>query len=330
LQPGWEHCGARRRECGGKATADSRNRYPKKLNLIMNVSISSSDLSFSEKARAVVELLKVRLSLLVVFSAGMTFILGLKSELIWLDFILFLLGGFLVTGSANIINQIIEIDRDKLMKRTENRPLPTGRISPFEATITSAVLFIIGFVLMLVFANPTTALLGFLSLLLYAFAYTPLKKVGPVAVLVGAIPGALPPMIGWVAATNMLSYEAFLLFGIQFIWQFPHFWAIAWLGYDDYKRAGYQLLPSKGGRDLNTAFNIMIYTLFLIPTSLLPTYFGMVGSTAGVIVCIAGIAFLILTFYLMKTCSRQAALKMMLGSVIYLPIVQIAYVLDKI
>jgi len=296
----------------------------------MEVSAINGGLTVSQKAKAIVELLKVRLSLLVVFSAGMTYILGMKSQLVWLDFVLFLLGGFMVTASANIINQIIEIDRDLLMKRTQNRPLPTKRITPNEASIISSLLFIVGFVLMYIFANPATAILGGFSLVLYAFAYTPLKKVGPIAVFVGAIPGALPPMIGWVAATNLLSYEAFLLFGIQFIWQFPHFWAIAWLGYEDYKKAGYQLLPSKGGRDLNTAFNIMIYTLFLIPISLLPTYFGMVGSTAGVVVCLAGIAFLALTFYLMKTCSRQAALKMMLGSVIYLPIVQIAYVLDKI
>ncbi|MFK7899303.1 MAG: heme o synthase [Cyclobacteriaceae bacterium] len=287
-------------------------------------------ITIGEKVKAYIELLKVRLSLLVVFSAGMTYMLGLKTAMIWSDFILFLLGGFLITGGANIINQIKEKEFDKMMKRTMNRPLPTGKISPIHAAIYSFLLVLSGFLLILNYANLNTALLALLSVVLYGFAYTPLKRVGPIAVLIGAIPGALPPMIGWVAITNSFSYEAFLLFGIQFIWQFPHFWAIAWLGYDDYKKAGFELLPSRGGRDMNTAINIMIYTLFLIPMSLLPTYVGMVGQTAGIVVGVSGVLFLALTFHLMKTCSRQAALKMMLGSVIYLPIVQIAYVMDKI
>ncbi len=178
--------------------------------------------------------------------------------------------------------------------------------------------------------NLLTALLSLLSLILYAFVYTPLKRVGPIAVFVGAIPGALPPMIGWVAVSNGITTEALILFGIQFIWQFPHFWAIAWVAFEDYAKAGFKLLPSSNGRDLNTAFNIMIYTLFLIPISLLPMYIGLTGITSGIIVTIAGILFLMQTFYLMKKCDTKAAKWMMFGSFLYLPIVQIAFVLDKI
>jgi protoheme IX farnesyltransferase len=147
---------------------------------------------------------------------------------------------------------------------------------------------------------------------------------------VGAIPGALPPLLGWVAATNGFSVEAWIIFGIQFIWQFPHFWAIAWVADDDYKKAGFKLLPSGGKKDLNTAIQIMIYTLFLIPLGLLPTQFGITGINSALVATICGVLFLSQTFYLMKECSKEAALKIMFGSFLYLPIVQVAYLLDKI
>jgi heme o synthase len=151
-----------------------------------------------------------------------------------------------------------------------------------------------------------------------------------VAVLIGAIPGALPPLIGWVAYTNQINVEGLLLFGIQFIWQFPHFWAIAWVLDEDYKRAGFKLLPSGGGKDLNTAFQIMIYTLMLIPLGLIPAKLGLTGINSAIITTVCGVLFLMQTFYLMKDCSSKAAKQIMFGSFFYLPIVQIAFVLDKV
>jgi protoheme IX farnesyltransferase len=167
-------------------------------------------------------------------------------------------------------------------------------------------------------------------MILYSFVYTPLKRVGPIAVFVGAIPGALPPLLGWTAATGHISYEAMIIFGIQFIWQFPHFWAIAWVADEDYKRAGFKLLPCGGQKDLNTAIQIMIYTLFLIPLGLLPATFGITGIHSAIAVTICGVLFLAQTFSLMKSGDRRSALKIMFGSFLYLPIVQIAYLLDKI
>jgi protoheme IX farnesyltransferase len=167
-------------------------------------------------------------------------------------------------------------------------------------------------------------------MILYSFVYTPLKRVGPIAVFVGAIPGALPPLLGWVASTGKISYEGLIIFGIQFIWQFPHFWAIAWLADEDYKKAGFRLLPFGGQRDLNTAIQIMIYTLFLLPLGMLPAKFGITGIDSAIVATVCGVLFLAQTFSLMKTGSRASALRIMFGSFFYLPIVQIAYLIDKI
>ncbi|MFN6943383.1 MAG: heme o synthase [Cytophagaceae bacterium] len=281
------------------------------------------------KAKAYFELLKFRLSFLVVFSGGMGYLLGAQT-INWISFMSFLLGGFFVTGSSNIINQIIEKDLDKLMTRTSGRPLPTGRLSVSEAVIFCLVLALSGFVILFKFVGILPAFLTFLSLLLYGFVYTPLKRVSSIAVLVGAIPGALPPLIGWVAATGGISIEGLLLFGIQFIWQFPHFWAIAWVLDEEYKKAGFKLLPFGGAKDLNSAFQIMIYTLMLIPLGLIPAKLELTGINSAVIATVCGVLFLMQTFSLMKNCSNKAALKIMFGSFLYLPIVQIAFVLDKI
>ncbi|MBD3626596.1 heme o synthase [Cyclobacterium sp.] len=283
------------------------------------------------RLRAYMELLKVRLSALVTFSAVFGFILGHSGQVFsWSTFVALIAGGFLVSGASGAANEIKEREYDKLMKRTQNRPLPMQVISVNEAywfTIISAAL---GIALLGFFTNWLTTSLGVLSMILYVFLYTPLKRVGPIAVLVGAIPGAMPPLLGWTAATGSISYEALIIFGIQFIWQFPHFWAIAWVSDEDYKKAGFKLLPSGGQKDLNTAIQIMIYTLFLLPLGLLPTYFGFTGLNSGVVATICGVLFLAQTFSLMKDCSRKSALKIMFGSFLYLPIVQIAYLLDKI
>ena len=246
------------------------------------------------------------------------------------NFLGFVLGGFLISGCSVTINQIVEREYDAIMNRTRNRPIPSGRILVTEALWFSIGTGLAGFVILMITTNPLTVLLSLASLILYAFVYTPLKRVGPIAVFVGAIPGALPPMIGWAAATGTLSYEALIIFGIQFIWQFPHFWAIAWVSDEDYKRAGFKLLPGGGGKDLSTAINIMIYTLFLLPLGLLPSYFGLTGLTSGIVATICGVLFLAQTFNLMKDTSNQKARRIMFGSFIYLPIVQITFLLDKL
>jgi protoheme IX farnesyltransferase len=283
------------------------------------------------KAKAYFEMLKFRLSSLVVFSAAIGYILALPgNDVNWNHFMLFLLGGFLMTGSSNIINQIIEKDIDKLMKRTAKRPLPTGRVSVSEAVYLSVVMGVTGLAILLIYINLQTALLTLLSLVLYGFAYTPMKRVSSIAVLIGAIPGALPTLIGWVAITNQINVEGLLLFSIQFIWQFPHFWAIAWVLDDDYKNAGIRLLPAGGEKNINTAFQIMIYTLMLIPLGLIPAKLGITGINSAIIATVCGVLFLMQTFYLMKECSSKAARQIMFGSFLYLPIVQIAFVLDKV
>ncbi|OUJ75581.1 heme o synthase [Hymenobacter crusticola] len=281
------------------------------------------------KAKAYFQLLKFRLALTVAFSSAIGYLLGAR-ELNWGLAMLVLLGGLAVTGSANTINQIHEVELDKLMKRTAKRPLPKGILSVTEAWVFAILVGCLGLFILAHFFNPLTAALSLLSLILYGFIYTPLKTISPVCVAVGAIPGGMPPLLGWVAATGVLGVEAWVLFGIQFMWQFPHFWAIAWVLDEDYKKAGFKMLPTPGGKDLRTAFQIMTYTLLLIPLSLLPLELGMTGKTSALIAVVCGVLFLTQTFYLMRTCSKKAAMNIMFGSFLYLPIVQIALVFDKL
>lgn len=296
----------------------------------MNGAPISISHSLGIKARALVELLKVRLSLLVAFSCAFGYSLAARGSVDWTILVMLTLGGFLLSGASVCINQLIEKDLDAVMERTRNRPLPTGRISSREATVFALACLLMSLVILWIFTNPLTVMLSIVSMVLYSFIYTPLKRVGPIAVFVGAIPGALPPLLGWIAATGSITYEALIIFGIQFIWQFPHFWAIAWVADDDYKKAGFKLLPSGGGKDLNTAIQIMIYTMFLIPLGLLPATFGITGIKSAIIATVCGVAFFAQTFSLMRTGSRQSALRIMFGSFLYLPIVQIAYLMDKL
>ena len=279
--------------------------------------------------KVIFELTKFRLSFLVSFSAIFGFILA--SDIFYiLDLIVLGISGYLVTAASVINNQILEKDLDSKMDRTKDRPLPTNRISKRNSLITSVFFMVIGLTIMTLYFNMVAGLLSLVSLLLYTFIYTPLKRVGPIAVFIGAIPGALPPLIGWVAFSGEISIEAIIIFSIQFIWQFPHFWAIAWIYHDDYKKVGFKLLPSKGEKNFNTALNIMTYTLFLIPLGLLPTIFGITGIISGAVAVLCAILFLAQTFKLFKDYSRSSALKIMFGSFIYLPIVQISFILDKI
>lgn len=281
------------------------------------------------KAKAYWELLKFRLSLLVAFSCAFGFTLA-SPVIDWTKLTMLFIGGFLLSGSSIAINQVIERDLDKVMTRTMMRPLPTGRLSVQEALVFAALTFVLSIVILMQHTNLLTVGLSVISMILYSFVYTPLKRVGSIAVFVGAIPGALPPLLGWVAATGQISHEALIIFGIQFIWQFPHFWAIAWLADDDYKKAGFKLLPFGGKKDFNTAVQIMIYTLFLLPLGLLPAKFGITGIDSAIVVTVCGVLFLAQTFSLMRTGSRASALRIMFGSFFYLPIVQIAYLMDKL
>ena len=274
-------------------------------------------------------LLKPRLSLLVAFSCAFGFILSSTSDIRLFNLLIVTIGGFLLSGSSVVINQILEVGEDGKMNRTMNRPLPTGRVSVRSAWWFAIVTFLVSMALLAYSTNKLTVVLSVVSMVLYSFVYTPMKKVGPAAVFVGAIPGALPPLLGWVGNTGMLSYEALVIFGIQFIWQFPHFWAIAWVSDEDYRRAGFRLLPSGGGKDHNTAIQIMTYTLFLLPLGLLPAWIGLTGINSALVVTLCGVGFLAQTFSLMKTGSHQSAVRIMFGSFLYLPVVQIAYLLDK-
>lgn len=282
------------------------------------------------KLKALITLMKFRLSFLVAFSSAFGYLLASSGPINWQMLLILSFSGFLLSGASTTINQIIERDLDKLMKRTADRPLPNEVVTVQEAAFLSVLSASLGLFLLAQFTNILTAVLALISLIAYSFIYTPLKRVGPVAVLVGAFPGALPPLLGWVAATGSIGIEALVLFGIQFIWQFPHFWAIAWVADDDYKKAGFKLLPSGGGKDLKTAIQIMTYALFLIPLGLLPLQFGITGTTSAFVVTICGTLFLFQTFRLMIDCSRKSALQIMFGSFIYLPVVQIAFLLDKV
>jgi protoheme IX farnesyltransferase len=297
--------------------------------IVVNINDLTGPSFVLAKVKAYFELLKFRLSFLVAFSCAFGYVLA-SSSVNWWSLAMLFVGGFLLSGSSVIINQIIEKDLDKLMTRTMNRPLPTYRVSVNEATGVAVFCLLTGVAILVSYTNVLTTILSIVSMILYGFVYTPLKRVGPIAVFVGAIPGALPPLLGWVAATGMITHEAMIIFGIQFIWQFPHFWAIAWVSDDDYKKAGFKLLPSGGQKDLNTAIQIMIYTMFLIPLGLLPATFGITGLNSAIVVSVCGVLFFAQTFSLMRSGDRKSALKIMFGSFLYLPIVQIAYLLDKI
>ena len=284
--------------------------------------------ALAERLGIYVELIKLKLTLAVVFSGVFGYCLASQS-VVWWKVVVLVIASIAITGAANIINQIIEKDSDRFMKRTAVRPLPTGRATVTEAAWVSLVLFSISVFLFVYTFNIRAASLAVLSLLLYGFVYTPLKRRGQVAVFIGALPGAFPPMIGWVAATNQFGWEPGILFAIQFFWQFPHFWAIGWLAFDEYKKAGIQMMPGKA-KDADTALRIMLYTLFLVPVGWLPYMLGMTGIHSAFIAMIGGILFLAQTFHLMRTCTDKAALQMMFGSLIYLPVVQIVYLLDKV
>ncbi len=289
---------------------------------------ASETLGLNHKLSDYSQLTKMRLATLVVFSAAMAFMTAPGA----IDFVKMgwlVLGGFLVTGSANGFNQIMERDLDKLMDRTLTRPLPAARMSVTEAIIVCIVTGIAGVFILGYFMNMLSAVLGLLAILLYTVAYTPLKRKTPFAVFVGAIPGAIPPLLGWVAATGNINSVGLLLFTIQFLWQFPHFWAIAWVLDDDYKKAGFNLLPT-GKRDKGSAMQAVYYTISLLPVAVMPLVFNVSGWVSMILIVAVTFYFLFQAIQLYKECSIEAARKLMYGSFFYLPVVQIAMVIDKI
>jgi len=277
-----------------------------------------------------VQLIKLRLTLLVVFSAGVGYLFGVTESLVWSHLGLLLLSGFLITGSANGINQIIEKDLDKLMVRTANRPVATGRMQVWEAIVITMVMGIAGVAILSIFMNSITALLGLFSLLSYAFVYTPMKRTTAFAVLAGAFPGAMPPIIGYVAIAGNIDIACIALFMIQFVWQFPHFWAIAWILDDDYKKAGFRLLPVNGLRDRQSGLMVFLSTLLLVPFSLFPIYFGVISMWSGLTILVASLAFLYLAYKVYSECDVAAAKRLMFGSIIYLPVIQILLVIGRL
>ena len=276
------------------------------------------------------QLTKVRLALSVVFSSIAGYLLAADVPVLT-DMILLAFGGYFMVGASNAFNQVIEKDLDALMNRTKNRPLPSGRMSVQSALVIAGILTILG-LLVLCIINTKTAFFGGLSIFLYVCVYTPLKTRTPLAVFVGAFPGAIPFMLGWVAYSDQFGIEPGVLFMIQFFWQFPHFWAIGWMLDDDYKKAGFKMLPS-GKADKATAFQIVFYTLWMLVISLLPvTAFtgsfnlSMVGA---IIVGILGLVMLYFALQLMFLKTKEAAKKLMFSSVGYITLVQIIYVIDK-
>lgn len=291
-------------------------------------SIAKSKPTSLHKMKDIGVLTKIRLAFVVVLSAVAGYFMG-PGDFSVLQLILLIAGGFLVTGASNAFNQAIEHNLDKLMDRTRERPIASGRMSVTESVIIASAFAIAGLIC-LAMINWLSAVLGFLALFVYVAIYTPLKQVTPWAVFVGAFPGAIPPMLGYIAASGTFGLEPGILFAVQFIWQFPHFWAIAWVVDEDYAKAGFSLLPSIGRKDKGSAFQILLYSLFLIPTSLLPWMFEMTGNWSAVVVTLLGVVFAWLAFRLMQTCERKEALVLMFASFIYLPTIQLLYVLDKL
>lgn len=284
------------------------------------------------------QITKAGLSVSVVFSSIAGYFLGILdfASLDWTILFMLGIGGYCMVGASNTFNQIIEKDLDLLMDRTKNRPIAAGRISVNKAFIIASILTLLGLVI-LYNINPKTAMFGAVSIFLYTSVYTPLKTVTPLSVFVGAIPGAIPFMLGWVAATDDFSLEAGTLFMIQFLWQFPHFWAIGWFLFDDYKKAGFFMLPT-GKKDQATALQIILYTLWLIVASILPAIFptiGVIGSRlyltpiAAVVVFLLGIWMLIYAFKLYKNKDSKSARSLMLVSVAYITLLQLVYIADK-
>ncbi|MEY4604117.1 MAG: protoheme farnesyltransferase [Bacteroidota bacterium] len=289
--------------------------------------VATEKQSVSGKFRSYLIFTKFRLSFLVILSALSGYLFAGGSDALTIVYLL--IGGLLVTAASNGANQIWERDLDKLMKRTEKRPIPMERMSLMEA-YTIVVVSLLSGTTLLFLINVYSALLGLAAFFSYVFLYTPLKRVTPWAVFVGAFPGAIPPMLGAIAHTNDFGLMPGVLFFVQFVWQFPHFWAIAWVVFDDYKAGGFSLLPAADGRSKASAFQILVYSLALIPFSLLPWLLGWTGTVTLVVATLCSTMFFIYAYKLYHSCETSDARKLMFASFVYLPIIQFVYVFDKV
>ena len=294
-----------------------------------------ASLKLSLKVKDYLLLVKFTLSFTVVFSCVICYLLA--PDVVgydWKMILLLFVAGMLIAGSANTINQAAEKDTDAMMKRTANRPVASGRMSASEAYTFAIITGLVGVAIMYYFFNFTSAFISAISLFLYAFVYTPLKKINSIAVLVGAFPGALPCLIGWVAGfppnTEIVWTGGLILFAIQFLWQFPHFWAIAWVAHNDYSKAGFKLLPSEKGPTKFTALQALLYALMMIPVGMLPYYFGISGQVSFFILIICNLFIIVQCARLYIEMSVEAARRVMFSSYIYLPVVLLALLADKL
>lgn len=308
----------------------------------------STSFSLASKVKDYFILIKFTLSFLVVFSSVVCYLLAPNVTFNWLSVVILFFAGMCITGSANAINQTVEKKTDALMKRTASRPVAAGRMSENEAWTFAIITAGIGIFLMWYWFNFASAILSLFSLFLYAFVYTPLKRVNSISVIVGAFPGALPCLIGWVAGTGFLSpfatfqgisgtgeiiqcfnYGGYVLFGIQFLWQFPHFWAIAWLAHKDYEKAGFRMLPSQAGTTKFSAIQTVIYSMMMVPVGMLPFYFNIGGIVSFWILLACNLWMVYVSIQLVIKMSAAAARKVMFSSYFYLMIVFLALIFDK-
>ena len=295
--------------------------------MLLTKTFKIKTLNLSEKIRCYAQMFKLKLTSFVVISAIMGYFMG-GATFNFTEIILLVVGGFLITCTSNALNQVIEKEHDKLMERTKKRPLPMNKLSIKEAIWVSSILGVIG-ITMLWMLNPLTGILGALAIFMYVALYTPLKRVSTISVFVGAFPGAFPPMLGWVAATGSFSVEAGILFAMQFIWQFPHFWAIAWKINDQYSKAGFKMLPY-GKKDKRTAGIIVLSSLALFASSIMPEYIGFTGRIATVGLFILSALMVYPSIRLFQTLDDKYALRTMLMSYLYLILSLTIILIDRV
>jgi protoheme IX farnesyltransferase len=278
-----------------------------------------------------IQLSKLRLTSLVVLTAAIGYLVGVRwmitADFEWSAFIGLMIGGFLLTASSNAFNQILERDSDRLMNRTSDRPLASQKMNLMDAILFAFITGVVSLLVLGLALNATAAFIGLASLVVYSFIYTPVKKMSPIAVFIGAFPGAVPPMLGFVGATGSFTFEALLLFGIQFFWQFPHFWSLAWVLNDDYMRAGYFMLPSRQGKTKRSAFQIVWYSLIMLLMSTVPYYTLRSGFPYLIIALLSGTVIVWLALQLFKTLDNHEAKRLMFATFFYIPIILLALML---
>ena len=294
------------------------------------VTLDSEALALPSRWSDLMVLIKMRLTVLVVLSALLAYLIAADGEISSVGMIVLGLGGFFITAAANALNQVLEKDYDLMMTRTANRPVARGRLAVSDAVMYAGIFFVVG-ILLLAYFNLLAAVLGACAVVSYAFLYTPMKRFSSMSVFVGAVPGALPTMIAVVAADNAVTHLALVLFGIQFFWQFAHFWSIGFLGFEDYKKAGFKLVPELNGKvHPNLGFQSMIFCLLLLPFAIAPFFLGMIGMWASILISVLGMIYAFYGWNLQKEKSDKAAKKLMFYSFAYLPITLLIFYLGSL